>query len=69
MVVVVLLVGLLGVAVAPVAGAAGRFSDDDGSIHEADIEAIAAVGITLGCNPPANDEYCPGDPEIGRAHV
>jgi hypothetical protein len=36
------------------------FTDDDGSVHEGDIEAIAAAGITHGCNPPANDRYCPG---------
>jgi len=33
--------------------------DDDGSVHEADIEAIASEGITKGCNPPAADRYCP----------
>ena len=37
----------------------GRFSDDDGNGHEANIEAIAGLGITLGCNPPTNDRYCP----------
>jgi hypothetical protein len=36
----------------------GRFTDDDRSVHEGDIEAIAGAGITLGCNPPANDEFC-----------
>lgn len=41
---------------------AGTFSDDNGSIHEANIEAIAEAGITLGCNPPANDLYCPNAP-------
>lgn len=40
----------------------GSFTDDDGSVHEADIEAIAAVGITRGCNPPINDRFCPDDP-------
>jgi hypothetical protein len=45
-----------------VRGAAGaRFTDDDGNTHEADIEVIAAAGITRGCNPPDNDEYCPED--------
>ena len=43
----------------PEASFAGRFSDDDGSVHEANIETIAALGITLGCNPPDNDRYCP----------
>ena len=36
-----------------------RFTDDDGSVFEGSIDAIAAEGITLGCNPPANDHYCP----------
>ncbi len=39
----------------------GTFVDDDGSVHEGDIEAIAAVKITLGCNPPANTRFCPKD--------
>lgn len=47
---------------ASVAMAAGTFSDDDGNTHEANIEAIAAEGITQGCNPPENDLYCPNDP-------
>ena len=46
----------------PTAIASGSFSDDDGSVHEANIEAIAAAGITRGCNPPANDRFCPDDP-------
>lgn len=37
----------------------GTFVDDDGNIHEGNIEAIAAAGITSGCNPPTNDHYCP----------
>lgn len=40
----------------------GTFYDDDGSIFESDIEWMAAEGITKGCNPPANDRYCPNDP-------
>ncbi|MDJ0953603.1 MAG: excalibur calcium-binding domain-containing protein [Acidimicrobiia bacterium] len=39
----------------------GSFTDDDGNVHEANIEAIAAEGITLGCNPPTNDMFCPND--------
>jgi len=38
------------------------FVDDDGSIFEADIVKLATAGITLGCNPPTNDEFCPEDP-------
>ena len=37
------------------------FTDDDGSIFEADIEWLARNGITLGCNPPVNDRFCPHD--------
>jgi soluble lytic murein transglycosylase-like protein len=32
------------------------FVDDDGNIHEADIAAIAAAGITRGCD---EDSFCP----------
>lgn len=37
----------------------GSFQDDNGSVHEADIEAIAAASVTLGCNPPFNTRFCP----------
>ncbi len=37
----------------------GTFIDDDGHVLEGGIEAIAAEGITFGCNPPLNDRYCP----------
>ena len=40
-------------------GPGGTFTDDDGSVFETDIEALAASGVTRGCNPPANDRYCP----------
>ncbi len=42
-------------------GAAGTdyFSDDAGSVHEADINRIAAAGVTLGCMPGL---YCPANP-------
>lgn len=40
----------------------GRFLDDDLSVHQGAIEAIAAAGITLGCNPSANTRFCPEDP-------
>jgi hypothetical protein len=35
------------------------FVDDAGSVFEGDINAIAMAGITLGCNPPTNDRFCP----------
>jgi uncharacterized repeat protein (TIGR01451 family) len=37
------------------------FTDDDDSEFENDINAVAATGITLGCNPPANTNFCPDD--------
>ena len=55
----------LAVAVlAPVAvsAAGGTFTDDDTSVFEADIEWLADAGITLGCNPPTNDNFCPDKP-------
>jgi len=42
--------------------APNRFVDDDGSVFEGDIGALAAAGITRGCNPPRNDRFCPDQP-------
>jgi len=49
------------VATLPLAALApgGTFTDDDGSVHEGGIEAIAAEQITVGCNPPFGDLFCP----------
>lgn len=46
----------------------GTFVDDNDSVHENGIEAVAAAGITVGCNPPANDRYCPND-DVTRAQA
>lgn len=46
----------------------GTFVDDDGSVHEPSIEGIADAGLTLGCNPPDNDRYCPRD-AVTRAQM
>jgi len=40
--------------------APNRFTDTDGSTFIADIEWLAAQGITKGCNPTANTRFCPG---------
>lgn len=46
-----------------------QFTDVAGdSPHTSDIAAIAAVGITRGCNPPENDLFCPGQP-VTRAQM
>ena len=52
----------------PASAVVGSFSDDEGSVHEGDIEAIAAAGITKGCNPPANDRFCP-DSSVTRGEM
>ncbi len=46
----------------------GLFSDDNGHLFEADIDAIAAEGITKGCNPPTNSSYCPDD-DVDRGQM
>lgn len=46
---------------------AERFIDDNGNLHEQAIEAIAAVGITTGCNA-TTDRYCPGS-GVSRAEM
>jgi hypothetical protein len=37
------------------------FIDDDGIVFEDNIEKLATAGVTKGCNPPANDRFCPHD--------
>ncbi len=44
------------------------FTDDDGRPFEDDINKIAALGITKGCNPPANDQFCP-DNTVTRGQI
>ncbi len=38
------------------------FDDTTGHTFATDISALAAAGITRGCNPPANTRFCPDDP-------
>jgi hypothetical protein len=42
-------------------GGGDLFVDDDSSVFEADIDRLGAAGVTRGCNPPANDRFCPYD--------
>jgi hypothetical protein len=49
-------------------GPGGTFTDDNDSVFEADIEALAAADITRGCNPPVNDRYCP-DNNVTRGQM
>ena len=41
------------------------FSDDDGHPFEDAINRLGAAGVSQGCNPPANDHFCP-DTEMTR---
>jgi hypothetical protein len=48
---------------------AGRFRDvDPSSRFASDINKLATAGITKGCNPPANDRFCPGN-DVTRAQM
>ncbi len=42
------------------------FVDDNGHILEEGINRMAAVGLTVGCNPPTNNRFCP-DRSLTRA--
>jgi hypothetical protein len=43
-------------------GEGNWFTDDDGSVFQADIDKLRVAGVTLGCNPPDNTLFCPEDP-------
>lgn len=43
----------------------GTFWDDDGSVHEVNIDRLAALGVTGGCAPY---QYCPDD-SVTRAQM
>lgn len=49
-------------------GSSGSFSDDDSSVHANNIDLIARIGITQGCNPPENSEFCP-DRDVSRGEM
>ncbi|MFP3915538.1 MAG: S-layer homology domain-containing protein [Actinomycetota bacterium] len=45
--------------------ASDAFDDvDDSNVHHDDITWLADNGVTAGCNPPDNTEFCPGDPVL-----
>lgn len=53
---------VLGMLVPVAANAAAGFTDvDDASPFVSDIKWLADTGVTQGCNPPANDRFCPKD--------
>ena len=62
---VMVMLGSLAAAAAVEPG--GSFIDDDANTHEGAIEAIAAAGVTQGCDP-VGDLYCPSAP-VTRAEM
>lgn len=64
----VLILTLVMSTFAGAAGAAtGQFTDDDGNVHETNIDYIASIGVTLGCNA-AHTLYCPAS-DVTRAQM
>jgi len=49
-------------------GESGRFTDTADSVHRDAIDALATAGITKGCNPPVNDQFCP-DRNVTRGEM
>ena len=49
-------------------GSPGTFSDVGDSPFASDIAWLASIGITKGCNPPANDRFCP-DASVTRGQM
>jgi len=45
-----------------------HFTDDEGNQFEEHINRVADAGITLGCNPPDSDHYCP-DGSVTRGQM
>lgn len=45
--------------------ATDAFTDvPESNVHHDDIAWLKDAGVTAGCNPPTNTEYCPGDPVL-----
>jgi len=67
---IIAVLAVLTVISVPVAvfAAGGHFTDDDASIFEPSINWMADSGVTLGCNPPTNDHYCP-DANVTRGQM
>lgn len=63
---IVLAVVLTALVVAPLTVVASHTFTDvpDSNPHHADIAWLKEAGVTLGCNPPANDEFCPDSPVL-----
>jgi hypothetical protein len=49
-------------------GGGNLFIDDNSSVFEGAIDKLATAGITVGCNPPDNDRFCP-DRDVTRGEM
>jgi hypothetical protein len=58
-----LIAAVASVLLVPVAAVGSHdFTDvPDSNVFHADISWLADANVTLGCNPPANDMFCPGN--------
>jgi hypothetical protein len=56
-----LVLTLVAAIISPIAVSASHVFDDvpDSHTFHGDIAWLADAGVTLGCNPPANDRFCP----------
>jgi hypothetical protein len=60
---IAMIVGVTALIVAPLTAVATHSFDDvpnDNTFHD-DIAWLKDAAVTLGCNPPDNDQYCPDD--------
>lgn len=56
-------VALLFVAAPLVVTATDSFVDvPESNVHHDNVAWLAETGVTRGCNPPSNTEFCPGEP-------
>lgn len=60
---IAMIVGVTALVVAPLTAIASHSFTDvpDSNIFHADIEWLADAGVTKGCNPPSNTQFCPKD--------
>ena len=65
-----LVLALTAAVITPIAASASHVFDDvpDSNTFHEDIAWLADAGITLGCNPPENTNYCP-DRDVTRAQM
>lgn len=67
---VALIVGVTVLIVAPLTVVASHVFNDvpDSHTFHGDITWLADAGVTKGCNPPANDQFCP-DEDVTRGQM